>query len=250
MIPYFEQPHIPLGPITIHGFGLLVAAAVLLGAALIRRRARKLGLDVPAIQRLVTWVVIGGFIGAHLVDRFVYFPRQTLEEPFSLLRPWEGLSSFGGFLGAIVGIRLFLRRHPLQPMWPYLDTIAWAFPFAWVIGRLGCFIAYDHPGSPTTFFLGQTYRDGIVRHNLGFEEALYSAVIAAIFLLLSRRDRQPGFFVAWLAILYAPFRFSLDFLRKIDVRYLGLTPGQYGAALLLVAGVVLLVRALRDRPSK
>ena len=34
------------------------------------------------------------------------------------------------------------------------------FPFGWIFGRLGCFLAYDHPGAPTTFFLGQKYRTG------------------------------------------------------------------------------------------
>ena len=35
-----------------------------------------------------------GFLGSHLVDRLVDFPRETLADPFSLLRFWESLSSF------------------------------------------------------------------------------------------------------------------------------------------------------------
>ena len=42
-----------------------------------------------------------GYIGAHLVDRFVYFPGETLANPISILKFWEGLSSFGGFVGSI-----------------------------------------------------------------------------------------------------------------------------------------------------
>jgi phosphatidylglycerol:prolipoprotein diacylglycerol transferase len=48
--------------------------------------------------------------------------------------------------------------------------------------------------------------------------------------------------VGLLAVLYAPVRFLLDFLRFEDVRYFHLTPGQYGAATLLVVGVLILWR--------
>lgn len=250
MIPYFEQPHISIGPLTIHSFGVLVAIAVLVGAAIIWRRANAEELDPALAQKLTTWILVGGFAGAHLVDRFVYFPAETLADPVSIVRVWEGLSSFGGFLGAIAAIVVFTRRHRLDPLWRYLDVIAYAFPFAWILGRLGCFVAYDHPGSPTRFFLGQEYRDGIVRHNLGFEEALYTILIASVFTLLGRRRRAPGFFVGWLAVLYAPFRFALDFLRKIDVRYLGFTPGQHGSILVLIAGAVLVAHAAKRNADR
>jgi len=43
-----------------------------------------------------------------------------------------------------------------------------------------------------------------------------------------------------LAIVYAPVRFLFDFLRKNDIRYGGLTPGQWGAIALVVVGFLLL----------
>ena len=88
--------------------------------------------------------------------------------------------------------------------------------------------------------LGQRYVDGIVRHNLGLEEALYTFMIAAMFLLLGRRRRFGGFFLGTLLVLYAPFRFAIDLLRIVDVRYLGLTPGQYGSLVLFAVGMIIL----------
>ena len=64
-----------------------------------------------------------------------------------------------------------------------------------------------------------------------------------LFHRLGRTGRPAGFYVAALAIVYAPVRFLFDFLRKNDIRYGGLTPGQWGALALIVAGVVLLRRA-------
>jgi phosphatidylglycerol:prolipoprotein diacylglycerol transferase len=244
VLPYFQQPSLSLGPITIHAFGVLVAMAMLVGMRMVRRRAAADGLDPLLADRLVTWTLLGGFAGAHLVDRLIYYPAETMAEPIRLLKFWEGLSSFGGFLGAIVGAVLFFRRNSDQPRWPYLDAVAWGFPFGWIFGRLGCFVAFDHPGDPTTFFLGQRYSDNIVRHNLGLEEALYTVVIAGLFYLLGRKARRPpGFYVGLLPLVYAPVRFLFDFLRIRDVRYGGLTPGQWGAFAVMGLGAFILVRA-------
>jgi phosphatidylglycerol---prolipoprotein diacylglyceryl transferase len=243
LIPYFPQPMVEIGPIALHAFGLLVAFAVILGAKVLKRRASESGLPPRGADRFIVWILVGGFVGAHLFDRLAYFPRETLADPLSLLRLWGGLSSFGGFLGGTIGALLFFARHanPRTAL-RYADAFAFAFPLAWVFGRLGCFVAYDHPGSATRFVLGQMYRDGVVRHNLGLEEALYTIVVAALFHVLGRRPRFEGFYLGLLLIIYAPFRFALDFLRMVDARYGGLTPGQYGSVLLLLIGIAVLVR--------
>jgi hypothetical protein len=69
MIPNFARPEIALGPLTVHGFGLMVAAAVIVGVEVLRRRAITKSLEPNLAQRLVVWMLIGGFLGAHLVDR-------------------------------------------------------------------------------------------------------------------------------------------------------------------------------------
>ncbi len=246
MIPYFEQPVLSIGPLEITLFSALVVLGAVVGVVVARRHARRHELDPTAAERLAVWALVGGFLAAHLVDRLAYFPAETFRDPWSLLRFWEGLSAFGGFLGAVVAVTLFLRRRKVRPdTWRYVDVIAYAFPFGWVVGRLGCFVAFDHPGRPTGLFFGQTYGDGVVRHNLGLEEAVYTLVIVAVFLALGRRPRRPGLFAGLLAILYAPGRFLLDFLRIGDALYLGLTPAQWGSILLLPVGVALLVRSRR-----
>ena len=66
MIPYLEQPSLRIGPVTVHAFGVIVAAAVLTGIELGRRRFRRLGLD-PGMGEGVAWyAVVAGFVGAHL----------------------------------------------------------------------------------------------------------------------------------------------------------------------------------------
>jgi phosphatidylglycerol:prolipoprotein diacylglycerol transferase len=247
-IPYFEQPH--LGPF--HAFGALVAAAVLFGTHVLQKRATHERLDPELASRQVFWVLVSGFIGAHLVHSLVYFPSETLEDPISILKVWEGISSFGGFLGAVVGLVLFSRRDEFRALsmtvrWRYIDVVAYAFVMGWAFGRAGCTVAFDHPGSVTTFFLGFTDKAGDVRHNLGLYEALYFVPLMGLFWLLGRKVRRfgPGFFAGLVPVLYAPFRFSIDFLRHVDVRYGGLTPAQWGCFAVFGAGLFVMVRSRR-----
>lgn len=248
MIPYFPQPALHLGPITVHAFGVLVACALVVGMRILRQRAAACGLPDGGVARFLSRILVGGFVGAHLFDRFVYFPAETIADPLSILRFWDSLSSFGGFIGGTIGAVLFFRRFATPgSVWKYVDSFAYAFPFGWTLGRMGCFVAFDHPGRPTRFVLGQVYRDGVVRHNLGLDEALYSMVIAAVFHVLGRKPRFPGFFLGLFLLLYAPFRFGADFLRIVDVRYAGLTPGQYGCVALFIGGIsILIVRHRTD----
>jgi phosphatidylglycerol---prolipoprotein diacylglyceryl transferase len=214
------------------------------GTRIVRDRGHAAGLADTSVRRFLEWTLLAGFLGAHLFDRFVYFPGETAKDPLSLLRFWQGLSSFGGFLGGATGALLFLRKHAHPgTRWAHVDAFAYAFPFPWVLGRLGCFLAYDHPGLPTTFPLSEVYRDGVLRHNLGLDEALYTLLIALLFALLGRRPRPTGFYLGLFMVLYGPFRFTVDFLRIVDARYLGLTPAQYGSIALVVAGAALLALA-------
>ncbi len=246
MIPYFEQPKLHLGPITIHAFGALVATGILLAFRLIRKKAPQVGLDPVLAERLAMRMVIAGFIFAHLFDRIAYYPRDVLANPLSLLYIWESISSFGGFLGATIVAIHFMHTRKDVLGWRYLDLIAFVFPLAWMFGRTGCTVAFDHPGLETHFFLGQRYSDHVVRHNLGLYEAMYTALLVLFFRWLWQGPRRgPGFFVGMLALAYAPVRFLLDFLRIEDARYFGLTPGQYGSVVLVAAGLLLLRRASR-----
>ena len=241
MIPYIEQPILELGPVTIHAFGVLLALGLLVGMEIFRRRSARVGLDPDVAVQMTSWVLISGLVGAHLVDRLFYNFGATLEDPLSLLYIWEGISSFGGLLGGAVGAMLFFWRHPKgKNTLRYVDQMAVALPVGWFLGRVGCFFAFDHVGTPTDFFLGQEYLDGVVRHNLGLEEALLWIPIAATLFILGRKQRQPGFLVGMLAVLYAPGRFMLDFLRIGDAGFGGLIVSQWASIVLFAVGAGML----------
>lgn len=272
-VPYLEQPSLSIGPLTIHAFGAIVAAAVFAGLTIGARRFAKLELDQAVGEGFAWWVIVGGFLGAHLFSVLLYFPEKVAANPLILFKIWEDISSFGSILGGGLGVWLFFqfraRDIDAPTRWAYLDVAAFVFPISLMIGRIACSLAHDHPGTVTDFPLAvslesekaREYMTGVYSdahrlaelpgpaalahlgfHDLGWYEFLYLVVVVVpIILVLDRRRRPAGFFLSAFILLYMPVRFLLDFLRVSDVRYEGLTPAQWGAGLALVMLPVVVV---------
>jgi phosphatidylglycerol:prolipoprotein diacylglycerol transferase len=275
LIPYFEPFSLPIGPFTIHGFGILVALGFIFGSNVAQKKARAFGGEPDLINRLVGWLILGTFVGGHLGDVLWYRPEELAKDPelfkqmFSalaslrrptaaeiplILRVWDGLSSFGGFVVCVpISVWFFWREK--KPFWPHGDALAIGFSLGWFFGRLGCFSAHDHPGTQSSFWLAvpgmcSGGNPNVACHDLGLYEALWSGSMYLAFVALSRKPRFPGFYCAVLAMAYGPFRFALDFFRTapIDVRYAGLTPAQYGAVGLTILAAWIFVNQSKKAP--
>jgi phosphatidylglycerol:prolipoprotein diacylglycerol transferase len=227
-------------------FGGLVVAAVFAGCELAYLRGKRTDLNSRFVVDASLWAIFTGFTLSHVVMVVLYHPDLLLKNPMTLFMVWGGMSSFGGFFGGIAGIFIYLRRKRV-PLLPYYEAIMFGFVPVWILGRLGCTITFDHPGTPTDFFLGMADKTGVVRHNLGFYEMLWTIVITAV--LYGLRNYRPfeGFHAVLIIFMYAPVRFFLDSLRVSDPLYWGFTPGQYFSVALFLLGVFLLIRGLKKR---
>jgi phosphatidylglycerol:prolipoprotein diacylglycerol transferase len=239
LIPWFDPPQIALPgqtgphPYAIHAFGVLVMLGFMVGDWLAGWRARRAGLAADPIHRLVGWLVVGTIVGGHIGNELMYEPEKVIADPWILINVFDGLSSYGGFI-ACVPICWYFFRYEKLPFWPYADCLAYGLSFGWFLGRMGCFSAHDHPGSPTNFWLG-VYgtcpglgRD-VACHDMGLYEALWSLGVFGLFNLMDRRAWVPGTYVALIGALYGPARLAMDFLRPVstDTKYFGWTPAQY-----------------------
>lgn len=279
MIPFVDLPPLQVGPLTVQAFGLTVAAAVIVGLAIARQRFTRFGLERSIGERMATWLLVGGFLGAHLFAVLLYFPSEVARDPWLLLRVWEHISSFGGMVGGFIGavLCLWLRfpRLTQSRRWAYLDVAAFVFPFSLALGRIGCALVHDHPGRVTDFPLAVSLRSEQARnlisyvyaeqgnvlpppstlsslgfHDLGLYELIYlAAFVLPIFVLLDRKPRPVGFFFCAFALLYMPVRFGLDFLRVSDATYWNLTPAQWTALCVLATVPLVWNRVRRNAPA-
>ncbi len=253
LIPWFklEGLTIPGTQLGIQPFGILVAIGVLSGARMAEWRGVRLGLKREVISDCILHVVGIGFVLGHVFDMIFYTPERLLEAPWELLFFWKSLSSYGGFFGSAVG-GLYWRFRRGYLLTPVYDQIAFGMSLGWFFGRLGCFVVHDHPGKVSDFFLAvdNFQYPGLPtapRHDLGLYEVIWAAFMIPLFLWLDKKPRPHGFFIGLIAILYAPVRFGLDFLRDADKLYLGLTPGHYSSLLAFGLGAWMMWRAY-NRP--
>ena len=276
LIPWFEIPGItvPGLGLELHGFGFLVALGFVFGGQAAMSRARRLGLDPDVINRLIGWLVLGTFVGGHVGYGLMYQPEEYLADPVQFLYVWQGLSSFGGFV-VCVPLSIWFFWKEKVPVWKYLDCLAYGMAVGWFFGRMGCFVAHDHPGTPTDFYTGVWCRpepghmvdlpDALVLHDphrnlpwgpceadpsvnavhdMGLYEALWSLSMFGLYIVMDRlRAWKPGVLVLTLGVSYVPVRFAMDLLRPetTDPRYgFGpalLTPAQWLSLVLLLACV-------------
>ena len=277
-VPFFQLGS--LGPI--ESFGVIVAAGVLIGAALLRRYAEWHGVDDEHIRGLTGWITVSGFLGAHLFDVLAYQWKDLVKDPILLVKIWAGISSYGGFLGGAIGFALYVwwKRLPVRLM---ADISLVGLLPAFSIGRIGCTSVSDHVGAAVAdpgawySFLAMEYPrsaatnsnvahlfqqrpdagDHILAWNLGLVELVYLIPVNALVLWLAFRPvktppsggRLPAGFIAVLVgILYAPVRFFLDYLRpeNSDPRHFGLTFAQWSSILAFGVSVYVAGRILKN----
>lgn len=260
-IGFPQPPFTPFGAdsLELHPFGFLVGLGIVLGTIIAGKRAKQLGLSERVVADVALWAVIPGFIGAHLIHQIFYEPHEILQDPLILLQVWNGISSFGGFIGGTLGVLYyFLKKNKELPFLPYADAIIYGFAFAWIFGRLGCTTAFDHPGLQTDFFMGMEYlgraKDGTplpnfgkILHNLGWYEAIWAMAMSLFFWTQRNKTHFKGWFLATFVVAYMPIRFALDFLRINDAPYGGMTPAQWFAIVLMGLGAWLLYKGSQKK---
>jgi phosphatidylglycerol:prolipoprotein diacylglycerol transferase len=252
VLPYVSLPDVHIGPVPIHPFGVLVATGVLIGWWLAVRRAERYGVPKAEMESFISWILGFGFVLSHMIDEVMYRPKEIVEHPLQLLKIWAGISSFGGFIGGVVGA-LAWKYTKKKPLLPYLEHVGAVFPISWIFGRAGCSVAHDHIGRTSHSFFAVNFPGG-PRFDLGLLEMFITIPIAIATWWFARKPRPPGAILGFVAVIYAPIRFPLDALRATDIinadaRYFGFTPGQWLSIALFVTGVALLLRARTLPPT-
>jgi phosphatidylglycerol:prolipoprotein diacylglycerol transferase len=256
ILPYVQLPSIPLPfGLAVHPFGIFAALGVYLGARLTVWAGRACGPgDTRPLVEVFPWALGGGLLGAHLLHVLGYHPELLRTDgPLVLFKIWDGVSSMGGVLGALVGIAVYFRRQRLR-LRPYLDALALGVAPGWAVARIGCAVVHDHPGVHSQAWFAVDFPGG-PRLDMGLLDFVLLAVLTAVLYLLARRQRAPGFLMGVLAVGYCVPRFFLDFFRAndlsfVDGRVAGLTPAQWVVPVLAAIGIYLLVAKPAEAPAQ
>ena len=248
-------------------------------AALLRRtqlwKAATPPMEVGRLEDLLTYIVIGVIAGGRLGYVLFYRPEYYLQNPLEIPAIWTGGMSFhGGFLGVVLAVWFFSRRHKVA-LGSLADLIAIAATPAILLVRLANFINAELWGRPTELPWGVVFpgeaaqacgqiSGACARHPSQLYEAVLEGLILGLILLVlvgRGKLKTPWFLTGVFFAGYGLARFVVEFVRQPDAQFVGpdnplgwrfdfgdwgLTMGQSLSLPMIVVGILVLMAARRQ----
>jgi phosphatidylglycerol:prolipoprotein diacylglycerol transferase len=258
---WFTYPNIDpvafrLGPLAVHWYGLsYLAGFICVGLWMARPEGRRrLGLTADGVQDFLVYALVGVIVGgrtffvlADIVTK--HDAAQYLAHPLDAIAVWNGgMGFFGGLIGVLVAIALFVRKHPGLTFAVLGDEVVMLVPVGIALTRVVNFINDELwgnvcvPDAPWCIKFpaaaGYRYPSQI------FEGLLDIAVLPILFIVYRRRP--PDGAVAWTWFtLYGVTRFLAEFWRQTDLAVGPLTGGQLLALPMIAIGAAMVLRSVR-----
>jgi phosphatidylglycerol---prolipoprotein diacylglyceryl transferase len=234
------QPEIHLGPLTLQTFGIMFALGFLAAGVVIGRRLKELGKPPDWSYEMVFAALLGGVIGSR-VDFLIQNWDEVSDDVLGNLFSGSGLVWYGGVIGGAIAVMLWARWRGMLNV-GLGDLAAVPLALGYAIGRVGCQLSGDGDyGEAWDGPWAMAYPDGTVPttqevHPTPVYETLAMGGVA--YLLWRWRDRfRPGILFALYLVLAGLERFLVEFIRRNDPSFLGLTTAQVLSVGMIAAGV-------------
>lgn len=259
-----------IGPVFIYFYGILIMLGVLAAAFLSARLAPRFGQDPERVWDMLTWLLIGGIIGARLWHVFTPTPSnmaQGLTPGFYLTHPLDlinlrkgGLGIPGAVIGGVLALWVYTRRNKLS-FTAWLDTAAPGLVLAQAIGRWGNFFNQEIYGQPSNLpwaiYIDPQHRLAEYQsyeryHPLFLYESIYNLLVMGFLIWLGAKKKSwlksGDIFIIYL-IAYPVGRFLLEFLRLDSSQVAGINANQTFMAIIAVAAGLALFLRHRRQPA-
>ena len=234
-----------IGPLTIHLYGIIIAAGLMLAVLYGCRRAKEFGLKEDDIIDGVLWITPFAILCARAYY-CIFSWHSFRDDPISVLYIWNGgLAIYGGVLGAALGIIVFCRIKKIK-VGTLLDVVALGFLIGQCLGRWGNFFNREAFGAETDSFLRMGLYNSITEitkyyHPTFLYESLWNLAGFIGLHFLSKKRQYDGQialgYVAW----YGLGRTFIEGLRTDSLYWGPIRVSQLLAGISCVAAVSILL---------
>lgn len=207
-----------IGPITIYGYGLMIAIGIIAAYLNTEHLAKKAGLSPEPVFNILIIGVGSGIVGAKLLFYLTILDQVIANPTLILSNLTEGFVVYGGIIFGILGALLYCRKKKLSFL-HYLDCAAPSIALAQGFGRIGCFLAGCCYGMQMNSPISITFTDSAYapNHVPLFPSQLVSSTFNFIhfFVLytLFKYNKKPGKIGAFYLVFYSIGRFIIEFFR-------------------------------------
>ncbi len=211
-----------IGPLTVHGYGVMIAVGILAASWLATKLCKEYKLDYENIDSFIIFVIVIGYAFSKLTYCLTVFD-QFLSDPLSVLGS-GGWVVYGGILGGLLAALIWCKWKK----WKFMDYFQVLMPcvsLAQGFGRIGCFFAGCCGGAVTDAWYGIQFPATSLAWNTTQKiiptQLLSSAGDFLIFAFLMynlKKGKHPEDTGAWYLILYSVGRFLVEFLRGDLIR--------------------------------
>lgn len=213
-----KEELLTIGPLTIYGYGVMIALGVLAAYGTAEYRARKLKMEYDHVFYLIIWCLIGGFACSKLLYWLTEW-KSIVQDPAFLLRTMgDGFVVYGGIIGGILAGYLYCRLKKLHFL-KFFDLVAPSVALAQGFGRIGCLLAGCCYGRETEGALAITFQNSSFapNHVALIPTQVYSSLSDflhfGILIWIARHKKADGQVAACYLIFYSVGRFVLEFFR-------------------------------------
>ena len=238
-----------IGPVHLYWYGAMYAISFILIDYLMKKKLVTTNFDFDSVQidKILLTSLIMLLIGGRLGYVIFYNIEYYLHSPLKIFFIWEGGMSFhGALIGILIGLVLLSRKENLSFL-KIADYIVIFIPIGLFLGRIGNFINSELYGYPTNSDWGIIFPlvDNIPRHpSMLYEAFLEGIIIFYVLKTLSNLNLNNGTLSSIFLVLYAIFRFIVEFIRVPDshIGYIWsnwLTMGQLLSIPMLLIGTIL-----------
>ena len=243
-----------VGPLTVHGYGLMVGVGIVAALLLSWRRAGRRGIPENDVTNLALLILVAGFLGAKVFFLITCFD-QVRADPLAALGS-EGFVVYGALIFGLAALWLFCRkRRERLTLWT--DLVVPGLALAQGFGRIGCFLAGCCYGAPTDSCLGVVFPAGSLAPagiRLWPTQLFSSAgdfLLAGALLLFERRKPRDGTLTGLYLLLYGAGRFAVEFFRSDPRGTVGVLSSSQFISLFFIAGgaALLLMRRSKEDPT-